>query len=283
MTTKQEQKSPITSAPPSPSISILLSAVSCISLAATKDLTNEASCGSDEESEGSAGEVLPDALEYDAQSGRSEILQNIFTFASTSSSASVSRSDTHLSKRSTATGPGSAQDTVHTVQFKVVPDTKMKIIFVSGPYGIGKSYVLRAAHHGLHTTHSHVGGLRYKFHVQASNYTKTSMFFTWKKIVSNLLMRLRLHGFDHSDSEHSNTEGVDALSPIPEHHASTPSKLHAHNNVNDWKASLLPKSSIMKGIKKQELLQRNIHHLISLLDPLYTDFEPLLMNGFLCT
>ena len=290
MSAKQEQKGTSSSAPPSPTTTDIQSAVSGMFLAAATDLTHDANSSSDDEgSEGSAGEFLPDAHECNGQSERLEILHDIFTFASTSSSAY--KSDTHISKRSANTSPGPAsgilQETANNTQPKVVSDTKMKIIFVSGPYGIGKSYVLRAAHNRLHTTHSHTGGIRYKFHVQASNYTKTSLFFTWKKIVSNLLVRLQIHGSDsHS---HSSAECVvSSLSPIPEHHSSTASRMHADkdkdkdNSGNDNKARILHTSSVLKGIKKQELLQTNIRHLISLLEPSYKEFEPLLMNGFLC-
>lgn len=307
-TVKQEQKAALISTPPSPSKNILSPAARSLSYAAVKDQSNDAICVSDEESEGSVEEILTDVQEYTGQSGRSEILQDIFNFASTSLSAplsvsssssassSSSRSDTHLSKRSagsssnssSSSGSGSLLEAVNSLQLQATTNTKMKIVFVSGPYGIGKSYVLKAAHCGLHTTQSHAGGLRFKFHVQASNYTKTSLFFTWKKILSNLLMRLRLHGVDPSNVKikQSSTEGTNSLSPIPEHHTSTSTsksaRVHAHNSVNDCKASLLPTSSVTKGIKKQELLQSNIQHLISVLEPSYKDFEPLLMNGFLC-
>ena len=311
-TVKQEQKATLIFTPPSHSKNILFSAAPSLSYAAVKDQSNDAICVSDEESEGSAEEILTDVQEYTGQSGRSEILQDIFNFASTSlsapaalsasasssssSSSSSSRADTYLSRRSTSSSSnsssssssGSLLEAVNSLQLQAITNAKMKIVFISGPYGIGKSYVLKAAHSGLYTTQSHAGGLRYKFHVQASNYTKTSLFFTWKKILSNLLMRLRLHGVDSSNVnfKQPSAEGTNSLSPIPEHHASTSTstsgRVHTHNYMNDCKASLLPASSVTKGIKKQELFQSNIQHLISLLEPSFKDFEPLLMNGFLC-
>ena len=164
--------------------------------------------------------------------------------------------------------------------------SKMKIAFISGPYGIGKTSVLKAAHHCTHIATGSSNGFKYKYHVQASAYNKTTIFFTFKKIITNLLLELRFHrpkNLSRDDLQSMLRDTSTTLLPTVHEDQYSGNTLDdvCGSGMQGHSATIVHNVRPCKGSRKQELIRANIHHIISLMDDSDRDLEPLLMNGFL--
>ena len=166
---------------------------------------------------------------------------------------------------------------------KVFSPLKMKLIIVSGPYGIGKSSVLRTIYQKVHVTSSPItsGSARFKYMTQANSYNKTTPFYVWKKILTHLLAALHFNVNKMSENDLTFSK-VAYLSPVPEHKHLAVSSAAAVPPIEYFKRATINHSSkLLRSGKKKSIIAGNIHHLIKLLDPSLREMEPLLFNGFL--
>ena len=243
-----------------------------------RSMSHETS-SSDDMSEASADEHFHGTAES-GLCGRSEILRKISVFASPPDCLSMD-----YSQEGSSTGNSSKANSVRSLSPLHAPIvSKMKIAFISGPYGIGKSSVLKAAHHRTHIATGSGSGFKYKFHVQASAYNKTTIFFTFKKILTNLLLELKFHGPRNPSRDDLQSMMRDTASTtLPTVHEDQ----YPGNSVDEvcgvtgHRATIVHNARGLKGSRKQELIRANIHHIVSLMDDADRDLEPLLMNGFL--
>ena len=245
---------------------------------------------SEEESEVSADEHFIAKAEH-GLCGRSEILKKLMSFVTLESTSTSLWADPSAEMKAPIPGIDSIPKSDFGVCFPLITPapSKMKIAFISGPYGIGKSLVLKAVHHRSLLTPSVPGGLRFKYHAQTNRYNRTSLFYVWKKPMSHLLLMLRFQGARSVSREDLRylSQGTHQLQPVPEN-SDFPSPSQSTppapgSNTARRKATIMHAAKILKGAKKQELIQSNIEHLMTLLEPSYRDLEPLVMNGFLCT
>jgi class 3 adenylate cyclase len=219
--------------------------------------------------------------------GRFEILKKLLSYVSQESHTAAGSIDSSEEKKSYLNSVPKSDFGACCPMVAPTP-SKMKIAFVSGPYGIGKSLVLRAVHHRSLLAPTVPGGLRFKFHAQTNRYNRTSLFYVWKKFISHLLLVLRFQGTRSLSREDLKfvTHSTGQLQSVPENSdfpsPTLPSPPAPSSATPSRKATVMHSSKLLKGAKKQELIRSNIEHLMTLLEPSYRDLEPLVMNGFLC-
>lgn len=258
--------------------------LSTIAVPIMRNRSHETS-SSEDESEVSAEDQFISKTES-SLCGRFEILTKLLSYVSLEVTTTSVWTDSSDEKK----GLNSVSRNNFGVCFPMVAPapSRMKIAFISGPYGIGKSSVLKAVHHRSLLAPSVPGGLRFKFHAQTNRYNRTSLFYVWKKSISHLLLLLRFQGkrsISQDDLRYV-SKGTHQLQPVPEN-SDFPSPSQSNFSApgsacNSRKATILHAAKLLKGAKKQELIRSNIEHVIKLLEPSYWDLEPLVMNGFLC-
>ena len=167
---------------------------------------------------------------------------------------------------------------------RVFSPLKMKLIIVSGPYGIGKSSVLRTVYNKVLVPSLPIvnGSVRFKYMTQANSYNKTTPFYVWKKILTQILASLHFNAGKKVSENDLIFSKLAYLSPVPEHRNLASTSSTAVPQVEHFKrASINHSSKLLKLGKKKSIIAGNIHYLIKLLDPSLREMEPLLFNGFL--
>jgi class 3 adenylate cyclase len=288
--TPKASKGPLSpsSAPASTPISTtaaVSSSLTPISVPFSRNRSHETS-SSEEEGEVSGDEQFITKTES-GLCGRSEILKKLLSYVSQESSTGAVSTDPSEEKKSLLNSVPKNDFGVCFPMVAPIP-SKMKIAFVSGPYGIGKSLVLKAVHHRSLLAPTLPGGLRFKFHAQTNRYNRTSLFYVWKKFISHLLLVLRFQGtrsLSREDLRHL-VHSTHQLQSVPENSDFPSPTLSSPpapgSSTAGLKATIMHAAKLLKGAKKQELIRSNIEHLMTLLEPSYRDLEPLVLNGFLC-
>lgn len=246
---------------------------------------HESNSSSDDESGASTDEAF--GMGYESGLfGRAPILSKIYSFFSPDDapfSRLNSRDDSM--KCLTACVETSSNSKVEDSTPKVIVPQKMKLVIVSGPYGIGKSSVLKTVYQKIMVSSSAAVSniTRFKYITQASSYNKTTPFNIWKKALTHLLSVLHFNTYKIS--------GNDLTFPKLAHLCTVPEDGHLSEKTSSAaaalpteyfkRATIVSRNKLSRVSKKQSTIVANIHRLVMLLDPSLRDLEPLLFNGFL--
>ena len=261
---------------------------------------------SEESSDASTDDISFSGLES-GLFGRVHVLSKIFSFILPDESSSMSRANSRddftkylmaeMHKNFTKSPKVQNNEREENNFAKIFSAKKMKLIVVSGPYGIGKSSVLKAILQKVLITSSPV--LKFKYYTQANSYNKSTTFFVWKKILIHLLTVLHFPSTKNinDDDTTSSTSSRSAfnfsfLSTVPENYVlphtensplkttETASKTNPTTPIFK-RATIMIGNKLMKSSKKQATIAANIRQLVSQLEPSMRELEPLLFNGLL--
>lgn len=161
---------------------------------------------------------------------------------------------------------------------------KMKLVIVSGPYGIGKSSVLKTVYQKVQCVSSLAAGtgFKYKYNAQANSYNKTTPFFVWKKILSHLLTALNFNFFKPASNDPPSLQYNRGLSSVPENYEQDtgPDSPRGGSQL-PRRAVITANYKMPTGSRKHATVYSNIRQLVLLMDPSLRELEPLLFSGFL--
>ena len=211
--------------------------------------------------------------------GRGKTLTEIFAFLSLESKVTGHTSfRAALRAAKTCTGIGIGELSPNPVTTSNICNQKMKLLIISGPYGIGKTALLEAVCSEIHvdstpsssstsssstsSSSSEKIGYKFKYYIKADSYDIITPFLAWKKILSYLLSFIQ---FDTSSSATHNVE-----------------KGGEGEQVTYRKAIIISPIKRNPVLTREFIIEDNVHTIIALIDPALGYLKPLLFNGFLC-
>ena len=237
--------------------------------------------------------------------GRGKTLTEIFAFLALESRSIINtsfRAALHAAK----IGAGTIELSPHSVVAASDLNNhnqqmKMKLLIVSGPYGIGKSALLEAVYSEIHvipspsTSSSSTSsssssssssspptssssssmnngnaGYKFKYYIKADSYDTTTPFLAFKKILSYLLSMI-----------HFEIPYQDVLSIEEKEQTQVQTQTQTQITNTYKKATILSQLRRNVSQTREIIIDENIHQILALIDPTLGYLKPLLFNGFL--
>ena len=220
--------------------------------------------------------------------GRGKTLTEIFAFLSLESKV-LGHMSFRAALRAAKSCTGIGELSPHPVTTSNLCNQKMKLLIISGPYGIGKSALLEAVCSEIRVDSSSSSsssssasssssssssstekmGYIFKYYIKADSYDIITPFLVWKKILSYLLSVIQ---FDTSSIRTQNVE---------KEQEGGGAGGGGGEKVTYRKAVITSALKRNPVLTREFIIEENVHTIIKLMDPALGYLKPLLFNGFL--